>query len=119
VSYLLERNQTITSGTTDWVGGCQITLYPTPDNSTDVIGYTRIKRLWDWGAASSSPDVPWRYTDAYIFNLAHKLTFHYGTDTGRQREIRREADRTFDLMRGDDQEHGPARYGVDVSGYFQ
>ena len=118
-AYLIERNQTYTSGSKEWRGRLRLTIYPIPSNSTDAIHYTRLRRTEDWGSANTNPDVPWKYTEAYLLAVARKLTLRYNVSGRRRKEIVSEAIAAEAIMKADDHERGPTRFGVDVSGYYQ
>lgn len=116
--FLLRRNRTITSGNTDWSGGLTMVLYPTPDNSTDEIHYTRIKRLDDFGLPNTNPDAPWKWTMPLIYGLAYELGFTYGLSPARHDRIKRRFEDAFDTARRDDNERGNVMLGVDVGRYY-
>lgn len=56
------------------------TLWPVPDNSTDVIYYTRLRQLQDVGNGSRTADVPFRWLEAMIAGLAAKLAMKFAPD---------------------------------------
>lgn len=57
-----------------------ITLWPVPENSTDVLHYYRMRRLQDVGAASNTLDIPYRWFEALAAGLAAKLAVKYAAD---------------------------------------
>ena len=118
-AYLLERNQNFTSSGQETVGRLRIVLYPTPDNSTDQIHHVRWRRTEDWGGGTANPDVPWKYCEAYTLALANKAGLRFGLSQQRHQRIRTEAALAEEIMRRDDHERGPARFGIDLSDYYQ
>ena len=57
-----------------------ITLWNTPENSTDAIYYYRMRALQDVGVASNTLDIPPRWHEAVAAGLASKLAVKYAPD---------------------------------------
>jgi len=65
-----------------------LTLYLTPDNSTDVINYWCSTRVEDAGAYADTPDMSVRYFPALVFGLAYFVSFdREGFDPAKRREL--------------------------------
>lgn len=52
----------------------ELTLWPTPENSTDVIVYYYIQRIQDADALTNTTDVPFRFMPCMISGLAYYLS---------------------------------------------
>jgi hypothetical protein len=106
--YLLEKNQSYTDSGNSRVmqGRLRLVLHPTPNNSTDVIGYTAVKKLQDFDAATNDPDMPPVWMRAMVYGLAADLAFKYGLDIQERRDIRAEFDRELDRLRSHDTQRG-------------
>jgi hypothetical protein len=52
-------------------------LWPTPENSTDMLHYTAIVRLQDFDTSADNPDFPVEWSNALIFGLAAVLAPEY------------------------------------------
>lgn len=57
----------------------QINVWPVPENSTDVIVYDYMKRIEDAGEMQNTPDVPYRYLEAFTAGLAYRLAGKYSS----------------------------------------
>ena len=57
-----------------------ISLWDTPENSTDTLIYYRIRALQDVGAPSNTLDIPPRWNEAVAAGLAAKLAVKYAAD---------------------------------------
>ena len=55
-------------------------LWQTPENSTDVFRYWRLRRLQDVTAGSETADVPYRWFEALAAGLSAKLALKYAPD---------------------------------------
>lgn len=106
--YLLETNQSYTDSVNSRViqGRLRIVLHPVPDNSTDVIGYTAIRKLQDFDAATNDPDAPPVWTRCLVYGLAAELAIKYGLDIQERRDIRSEFEREVERLRTHDTQHG-------------
>ncbi len=54
-----------------------ITVWPTPENSTDIIVYDYMRRIEDAGEMQDGPDIPYRYQEAFVAGLAWRLAVKY------------------------------------------
>ena len=55
-------------------------LWSTPENSTDVLRYWRLRRLQDVTAGSETPDVPYRWFEALASGLAARLALKFAPE---------------------------------------
>ena len=106
--YLVETNQTYTDSGNSRVihGRVRLVLHPVPNNSTDAIGYTAIRKLQDFDAATNDPDAPPVWTRCLVYGLAAELAIKYGLDIQERRDIRAEFEREVDRLRTHDTQHG-------------
>lgn len=112
----VEKNTTNTA-TVDSVshafqGGLTLYPWPVPSDATDVLHYTRIKKLEDATSTGQDVDFTTRYQDALVFGLAWKLTFSYTVPIERLRYIKDEAEATKMRARLDDKERGGVHFKV-------
>jgi len=56
----------------------EITVWPIPDNSTDVLHFLQVRRLQDFDATGDKPDFPARWISALTWSLASELAPEYG-----------------------------------------
>lgn len=56
----------------------EIYVWPVPDNSTDVLHYLQVRRLYDLDSANEYPDFPSKWITPLIWNLASELAPEYG-----------------------------------------
>ena len=87
-----------------------ITLWPVPENSTDVLHYYRMRRIQDVGVASNTLDIPSRWHEALAAGLAAKLAVKYATD--RIGPLTGLAKSQFDLAKQEDRERTPTTMTV-------
>ena len=90
-----------------------ITLWPVPDNATDVVKYYRMRRIYDGGAISNEPDVPYFWYEAFTAGLAAKLAEKYAPE--REAGLVQKAGRAYDRADTEDRQRTPTvtavRYG--------
>ena len=55
-------------------------LWNTPENSTDIINYWRLRRIQDVTAGQETPDVPYEWNAALVYGLAEHLSPIYAPD---------------------------------------
>lgn len=53
-------------------------VYPTPDNSTDVLHFLQVRKLYDFDSATDYPDFQSKWMQALVWNLAAELAPEYG-----------------------------------------
>jgi hypothetical protein len=51
-----------------------LTVWPTPENSTDSLIYYRVRRIEDADAATNNPDVPFRFLPCLVAGLAFHIS---------------------------------------------
>lgn len=103
--FWLDRQQT----------GPVLTLWPVPENSTDIIVFNRIRRAQDVASpnaatGSESPDVPHLGQDALIAGLAMRLALKYSPE--RYDRLKGEAKDAFALMAGNDRQRASTSFRV-------
>jgi len=84
---MVERNRTATIGQHAFTDLLTVTLYPIPENSTDVLHYTRVRRLQDLDASTNDPDAPQRLALTLINLLAAELSPDYGLDVNERADL--------------------------------
>lgn len=57
-----------------------ITLWPTPENSTDVVYYDRLRRIQDVSTAAETTDLPYPWFEAFASGLAEFLSLKFAVD---------------------------------------
>jgi hypothetical protein len=94
--------------------GPSITLWTTPENSTDQMIYYRLRQLEEGGVASNTPDIPFRWQEALVSGLAAKLALKFALD--REEKLRLYAASQLKMAKQEDRERGPTttrvKYGV-------
>jgi hypothetical protein len=71
------------------------TIYVHPqieDVSDVVIHYLKIARIEDFDAGTDTPDFPVEWIEPIVWQVAHKVCFHYHVDKSRRDDIKRKAD---------------------------
>lgn len=81
------------------------TLWQTPENSTDVIYYWRMRYLQDAGTSAQTPDVPRRFYEALTAGLAAKLAEKFAPE--REAALLQKAELAFRRANQEDRERGP------------
>lgn len=82
-------------------------VWQTPENSTDIIDYWRMRRLYDVTAATETPDVPWLWWEALSADLALRLFDKKPIeqrDPSVRRDLRIAKIETFDSARAEDRD---------------
>lgn len=87
-----------------------ITLWPTPENSTDRIYFYRMRCLQDVGTAASTLDIPPRWHEAVAAGLAAKLAVKYAPD--RIGPLKGEAKSRFEEAKTEDRDRSPTQTRV-------
>lgn len=98
-SYYLDRQRTP-----------QVSLWPTPENSTDDFYYYRLRYLQDVGGASNNPDVPHYWQEALAAGLAAKLAEKYAPE--REQGLLAKAERKLALAKQEDRQRTPTTFSV-------
>lgn len=106
--FLLERNQEYTDSSSGRgiPGRFRIVLHPVPNNSTDVIGYTCMKKAQDYDAGSNDAGSPPVWSRCLIYGLASELAVKYGLDIAERRDIRAEFEKELEQLRRHDTQRG-------------
>lgn len=109
--YLLETNQAYTDTDSSRViqGRLRVVLHPVPENSTDSLYYTCIKKLQDFDAATNDPDAPPVWMRCLIYGLASELAIKYGMPLEERQDLRGEYEREIERMRHHDTPRGSMR----------
>jgi len=109
--FLIEQNQSYTdsSSSRDIQGRLRIVLLPVPDNSTDVIGYTCLRKLQDYDAATNDASSPPVWSRCLVYGLAAELAIVYGLDISERRDIRGEFENEIERLRFHDTPRGSMR----------
>lgn len=94
-----------------------ITLWPVPDGNgpytLDWMGYTQIQ---DAALANGqTPDIPWRWNDAIVSGLSHRLARAYAPELEDARE--KDAERAWTFAATQDTENVPLRIAPLFAGY--
>lgn len=93
----------------------QITLFPVP-NSARTLKYFRYRTQQDADLArAQSVEVPQRWHDAIVADLAHRLARHYRPELEDKRLM--DAQRAWDIASGADIENAPVSFNPDISRY--
>ena len=110
--FLIEANQYYTDSVNSRViqGRLQIVLHPVPDNSTDAIHYTCVRKLMDFDAATNDPDAPPVWMRALVFGLAADLAIKYGLDMDERTDIRNQFEIELNNLRSHDVPRGGVRF---------
>lgn len=89
-------------------------IWVTGENATDIMIYDYIRRFEDAGAPSNTPDIPWRWAEAFCAGLAAKLAVKFAPE--RKADLRDDAAAALELARQEDRERAPLTMKVDLSG---
>mgnify|MGYP003133978800 CR=1 FL=1 len=94
------------------IGTQTMYVWPTPENSTDVIDYWRLRRLYDVTAATETADVPQRAWEALTCDLAERLLLKRPDDQISQvrlSELKSARRESFYDMRTEDRDRAPSQ----------
>lgn len=97
-----------------------IYLYPTPQNSTDVLYYWRVRQLQDIGNYTNTPDVPKRFLAALTWGLAWNIALgNVATeiDLAKANVIKGEYEKQYMLAREEDRERVDHEIKPDLRDY--
>lgn len=94
-----------------------VTFWPVPDGNgpytLDWTGYTQVQDANLPGG--ETPDAPWRWNDAIVAGLAHRLARVYAPDVEAQRE--KDAERAWSFAATQDTENVPFKLAPLISAY--
>lgn len=93
-------------------GGTDITLWPTPDSSTNYrLIYYRIKRMGDSGPGGTyDADVPDRFWPALVAGLAYNISLKRPESAERVQLLKQAYEEQFALAADEDREKAPIRF---------
>ena len=95
-----------------------ITLWPVPDDSTVVLNYYRCTQNQDANLQSGeTPAIPYRFVDAMVAGLAHRLARIYKPEVEAQRK--QDAMEALALAQTQDIEAVPMFLAPQLEGYFR
>ena len=95
-----------------------ITLWPVPDDSTAVLNYYRCTQNQDANLQSGeTPAIPYRFVDAMVAGLAHRLARIYKPEVEAQRK--QDAMEALALAQTQDIEAVPMLLAPQLEGYFR
>lgn len=110
-------NFTLTRG----ISQSTLTVWPSPENSTDVFWYWRIRKLQDVGAYSNNIDVPSEFLSALTWGLAWHLAIGRPnpsqTEIGRIAMLKSKYDQTYQLAKDGNRENADVKVQPDLSAY--
>lgn len=96
-------------------GGPVLTLWPVPENSTDVIIFNQLRRAQDIqeqnaAVSTENPDVPYLWTDATIAGLAYRMAGIYAPK--REDSLKGKYTEAFKLAESEGRERGSVQIAV-------
>lgn len=96
-------------------------VWPSPENSTDVFWYWRIRNLQDIGAYTNTPDIPPKFLAALTWGLAWQLAVSKPgptqTEIGRIAMLKGKYDESFGRAQEADRENADVKIFPDLSSY--
>ncbi len=95
-----------------------ITLWLVPDDSTVTLNYYRCTQNQDANLQSGeTPAIPFRFIDAMVAGLAHRLARIYAPALEKQREM--DADKALAIAQTQDIENVPVSIQPQLQGYYR
>ncbi len=96
-----------------------ITLYPVPDSSGPyVLNYHSCVQMQDANlAGGETPDIPYRFLDAFIAGLAHRLSRSYSPDLEDKRKA--DAKEAWTVMAEQDTENVSLSLAPTIKSYYR
>lgn len=82
----------------------KIHLWPSPDDSSDVIHFSAVTRLEDFDAGTDEPDFDVKWIEALTFGLAYKLSFEYGMASSERQFLLIESTSLKEMAKNDSNE---------------
>jgi hypothetical protein len=92
-------------------------LYPTPENSTDVFKYDALTRIEDVGDARDQIAVPFRFYDAFIADLAARISYKKAPD--RTVVLEQKSTTSFDEAAAEDKDRAAFQVTADTAIYYR
>lgn len=99
-----QNSQTSVAGVTPGMG--VLYLYPTPNDSTQVLFIEYQRPFEDLDAATDVPDIPDYWIEAAIYGLAVRLAPEYGLDSTERKQLIAEAEQYLETTLSFDQADG-------------
>jgi hypothetical protein len=96
----------------------EVTVWNTPENSTDVLVINYLLRIQDAGKLSDNPEIPFNWFEAICAGLARRLYMKVhsqisGTfDPSRYAKLKQEEFDTFNAAKDEDRDRAPTRMSV-------
>jgi hypothetical protein len=96
-----------------------VTFYPVPDGGGPyTFDYFSVYQMQDANlAGGETPDIPYRWYDAMIADLAHRLSRIYAPNLEQLRKL--DAKEAWDIAAAQDTENVPLTLAPDLSSYFR
>lgn len=79
-----------------------ITVWPTPENSTDILSYNQVRRFQDVTGPTETADVTWRWNEALFSELAKRLAEKFNPE--RYERLKTSANEAFKDANREDRE---------------
>lgn len=96
----------------------QITLWPVPNNSNDHITIYRHRQIQDIGTLTDTIDIPERWKDAIVWQLARKLCFELpDVDPNRIQMVLSEANNNLIEAEGNETDGAPIYFSTSIGCY--
>jgi len=96
----------------------QVTLWPVPTNSTDHLTIVRHRQIEDIGTLTQTLDLPQRWLEAIIWQLAERLCFELdGIDPTRMAMVLDRAAQNLITAEGDETDGAPIYFTPSISCY--
>jgi hypothetical protein len=90
-----------------------ITVWQTPENSTDQLVYYYVRRIQDAGAMQNTTDMPWRFYPCMVAGLAYYLAMKRAPD--RMAMLKAIYDEEFTRAAEEDEDRVPLKLQPDVA----
>jgi len=88
-----------------------VTVWPTPDNSTDYqFVYWRLRRVQDAGAGVETADMNFRFLPCLVAGLAYHIAIKVPELMPRVQMLKQICDETFEIAAGEDREKAAVRF---------
>jgi hypothetical protein len=88
-----------------------VTVWPTPDNSTDYqFVYWRLRRVQDAGAGVETADMNFRFLPCLVAGLAYHIAIKVPELMPRVQMLKQIYDETFEIAAGEDREKAAVRF---------
>lgn len=96
-----------------------ITFWPVPDgNGPYTFDYFSVTQIQDANlTGGETPDVPYRWFDALVAGLAHRLSCIYAPQLEQMRE--KDADKAWQKAATQDTENTPTTFGFNIGAYYR